>query len=626
MALPNNPMNSSSTPERQLLEELKSHSEKAEIQNANIKRLTDIILTQNKGLTTLVRNISNTQRSSAKREDKNANDLKRQFEKFFTMQSTTKEDPKKKTEETKSSNPAKRGGLLGSMMGGKSKEKDDKGFFSGLFRKLMGGKPNDSVLNEMMILRSLTEKQSEDISFIKSKYEDRAQQRNREALASAIAKAINESGGGGGGGFLGKLLGGAGLVFGGLLTGLKLFGGLIKTLVLDIIPKLIKAMIPMLLDAIKYLGRGLINLGRSIPVLLGRLGASGAAIAAIPLAAGLAQFFGVAEAEERVEKKAEEGKKDETEAAAATSIRIQQGLGGEFADPTITQEESAAEAQRRLKAAADKGSVPAAETLANEGKPSTNPKVTKSLRFNEFMEKKGYAFSPLRNVWIRNDNGKVAPVFLLKQAEEYSKVNEPSQSQKKQQRTFEQKKEAEVVEAGKTISQMSPDDPRSRAIFEKWQARQNNVPGIEQQTDSKLETDIEKEGNSFIEMLKKAGFALGELTEDIKDFFDEGGGLNEAAKGIIDFLDTMGEITIDNQTINLAPGLGTSVAKTLKESYEITKDLTSPLMSGVSNMINNTTNNVVEGNSGGGTSYIPVTPKNEGDSISDYVRNASKIF
>jgi len=626
MALPNNPMNSGNTPERELLEAIKSQSEKSEIQNTNIKRLTEIIISQNKGLTTLVRNISNTQRSTAKREDKNANDLKRQFEKFFTMQASSKEDSKKKTEETKSSNPAKRGGLLGSMLGSKTKDKDDKGFFSGLFGKLMGSKSNDSVLNEISILRLLTEKQNEDIAFIKSRYEDRAQQKNREALAAAIAKAINESGGGGGGGFLGKLLGGAGLVFGGLLTGLKLFGGLIKTLVLDIIPKLIKAMIPMLLDAIKYLGRALINLGRSIPSLLARMGASGAVLAAIPLAAGVAQFFGVAEAEERVERKAEEGKRDETEAAASTSIRIQQGLGQEFADPNITQEESAAEAQRRLRAAAEKGSVPAAEALADEGKPSTKPAVTQSLRRQEFMKNKGYFYSPLRGVWIKEDTGKVAPAFILKQAEDYAKLNAPSESQKKQQKLFEEKKEKKIQEADKNITQLDPNDPRSAAIFKKYQERQGNVPGLEQQSDSKLETDIEKEGNTFVDMLKKAGFALGELTEDIKDFFDEGGGLNEAAKGIIDFLDTMGEITIDNQTINLAPGLGSSVAKTLKESYEITKDLTSPLTSGISNMINNTTNNVVEGNSGGGTSYIPINPKNEGDSMSDYVKNLGKIF
>lgn len=635
MALPNNPMNSGNTPERQLLEAIKSQSEKSEIQNTNIKRLTEIILSQNKGLTTLVRNISNTQRSTAKKEDKNANDLKRQFEKFFTMQASSKEDPKKKSEETKSSNPAKRGGLLGNMFGSKTKDKDDKGFFAGLFSRLKGGKPDDAVLGELSILKSLTEKQNEDIAFIKSKYEDRARQKDREALAAAIAKAINESdGGGGGGGFLGKLLGVGGLVIGGLLAGLKVFGRLLKNLILDVIPSLIKALGPMLLDAIKYLGRGLINLGRSIPSLLSKLGASGAVLAAIPLAAGVAQYFGVEEAEERFDIKTKEGKVEESEAAAARSIRIQQGLGQEFADPTITQEEAQAETTRRLQAEADKGNPKAKQALIDKDIRSQDPKLKKAARFSEFMKSKGYVYSPLRKVWVKDDGGifnKVAPTFILKQAEEYAskidpRVREIGKDSPEAKDLFKELKPFDTPPDPR-VTEIPAGSPESIALFKEFKPFEDPTIDAEKKADANLEADIEKETNTFVEMLKKAGFALDELTENIKDFFNEGGGLNEAAKGIIDFLDTMGEINIDGQKINLAPGLGGSVAKTLKESYEITKDLTSPLMSGVSNMINNTTNNVVEGNSGGGgTSYIPINPKNEGDSMSDYVKNLGKIF
>lgn len=186
MALPQNPLSSS---DRQILETIKS-------QNAHLDAQTKV-------LHTLSSSIMSFKQDQRKEYNSLRNDIKEMQRDFFTGNAKGMSDIKKYFEKTKNNRPET----------SFNKEKDtDKGFFKTAINKLFGpSKYQQKMIDEISMLREVTEIQATDIGFIKRQYEEGPRARERELLAQAIASKLDLGGGDGGGkGMLSML--GAGLI------------------------------------------------------------------------------------------------------------------------------------------------------------------------------------------------------------------------------------------------------------------------------------------------------------------------------------------------------------------------------------------------------------------------------
>jgi len=195
MALPQNSLSNS---DRQILDTIKS-------QNTHLDAQTKV-------LHTLSDSIMSFKRDQKKDYNSLRNDIKTMQREFFTGNAKGMSDIKKYFEKTKNNRPET----------SSNKEKDtDKGFFRSAINKLFGpSKYQQKMIDEISMLREITEIQATDIGFIKKQYEEGPRARERELLAQAIASKLDLNGGDSSKGMLGML--GASLVsaLGGILGGL----------------------------------------------------------------------------------------------------------------------------------------------------------------------------------------------------------------------------------------------------------------------------------------------------------------------------------------------------------------------------------------------------------------------
>ena len=192
------PQNSLSNSDRQILDTLKS-------QNTHLDAQTKV-------LHTLSDSIMSFKRDQKKDYNSLRNDIKTMQREFFTGNAKGMSDIKKYFEKTKNNRPDT----------SFNKEKDtDKGFFRSAINKLFGpSKYQQKMIDEISMLREITEIQATDIGFIKRQYEEGPRARERELLAQAIASKLDLNGGDSSKGMLGML--GASLIsaLGGILGGL----------------------------------------------------------------------------------------------------------------------------------------------------------------------------------------------------------------------------------------------------------------------------------------------------------------------------------------------------------------------------------------------------------------------
>ena len=97
-----------------------------------------------------------------------------------------------------------------SKLGTEDKDKEQKGFFKNAMNKLFGpSKYQQKMMDDTSAIAKFTEMSQMDIEFIKKQYEEPERAKERELLSQAIADKINKNneggGGGGGGGILGAL-------------------------------------------------------------------------------------------------------------------------------------------------------------------------------------------------------------------------------------------------------------------------------------------------------------------------------------------------------------------------------------------------------------------------------------
>ena len=185
--LPQNPLSNS---DRQILETIRS-------QNSHLDAQTKV-------LHTLSDSIMSFKRDQKKDYNSLRNDIKEMQRDFFTGNAKGMSDIKKYFEKTKNNRPET----------SFNKDKDtDKGFFRTAINKLFGpSKYQQKMIDEISMLREITEIQATDIGFIKKQYEEGPRARERELLAQAIASKLDLNGGDNSKGMLGML--GAGLISG----------------------------------------------------------------------------------------------------------------------------------------------------------------------------------------------------------------------------------------------------------------------------------------------------------------------------------------------------------------------------------------------------------------------------
>ena len=196
------PQNSLSNSDRQILDTIKSQNTHLDAQTRVLHTLSDSIMS--------------FKRDQKKDYNSLRNDIKTMQREFFTGNAKGMSDIKKYFEKTKNNRPET----------SFNKEKDtDKGFFRSAINKLFGpSKYQQKMIDEISMVREISEIQATDIGFIKKQYEEGPRARERELLAQAIASKLDLNGGDSSKGMLGML--GASLIgaLGGILGSL---GGII---------------------------------------------------------------------------------------------------------------------------------------------------------------------------------------------------------------------------------------------------------------------------------------------------------------------------------------------------------------------------------------------------------------
>jgi hypothetical protein len=196
------PQNSLSNSDRQILDTIKSQNTHLDAQTRVLHTLSDSIMS--------------FKRDQKKDYNSLRNDIKTMQREFFTGNAKGMSDIKKYFEKTKNTRPET----------SFNKEKDtDKGFFKSAINKLFGpSKYQQKMMDEISMVREISEIQATDIGFIKKQYEEGPRARERELLAQAIASKLDLNGGDSSKGMLGML--GAGIIsaLGGILGSL---GGII---------------------------------------------------------------------------------------------------------------------------------------------------------------------------------------------------------------------------------------------------------------------------------------------------------------------------------------------------------------------------------------------------------------
>ena len=214
MALPQNPQGITNT-DRLLLDAVNAQTQNLNAQSKVLHTVSDNIMKQNKEFSKLRKDIQELNKTFIQGNNSNFSEIKKYFEKSKTQG----------RDQPRMNSSAQR-----------NKSDDERGFFKGLVGKLFGpSKYQQKMMDDTAAILNFSELMSSDMNFIKKQYEDPARAKERELLAQAIADKINASsgeGGGASGGLIaaigGTLLAGIGIALKGVADFIvKGFGNLI---------------------------------------------------------------------------------------------------------------------------------------------------------------------------------------------------------------------------------------------------------------------------------------------------------------------------------------------------------------------------------------------------------------
>lgn len=214
MALPQNPQGITNT-DRLLLDAVNAQTQNLNAQSKVLHTVSDNIMKQNKEFSKLRKDIQELNKTFIQGNNSNFSEIKKYFEKSKTQG----------RDQPRMNSSAQR-----------NKSDDERGFFKGLVGKLFGpSKYQQKMMDDTAAILNFSELMSSDMNFIKKQYENPARAKERELLAQAIADKINASsgeGGGASGGLIaaigGTLLAGIGIALKGVADFIvKGFGNLI---------------------------------------------------------------------------------------------------------------------------------------------------------------------------------------------------------------------------------------------------------------------------------------------------------------------------------------------------------------------------------------------------------------
>lgn len=564
----------------------------------SLKTQNDSLREQTKLLHTISDEIFKNRRTSS---DKSSKEIQREIFKLGSGIS-----------EIKSYLSGKSKGATSSAFGGKAQP--DKGFFTNLFSKVFGpSRYQQKMMDDMSALRDITERQARSIEFIARQNSDSKRAQEREKLAEAIARRMSYLDMGGGGpsrgmlGTLGKgliagIVGAVSLLSSTLMSGFKSFlNGLDK--IIDAI-KLLALRFPKSPGSIDLPDSNRKNTGSpgGLPPNTnkeggsgkpgGRTGAAGRPSGPLlegpksgsPFKPGYQSRFPwntekYGPQVEDAKGVRSSGSRFSPSGGRAAMAALLSALGLNYFMSEINDPENE-DFTKLVRKNLPGGGVRNTSKLF--GSPFSPPSASRDLVPGETFDIRGTMGD------IRYLDDPDVPGRKITEAEYARRV----------------KARGGVIN-GQTLSQ------EQMAKLDEAIKREDDIKEQKNKEEKlRLEYDEIQNQSVFNKLLKDATEALDGFADNL-DFLSK----ERLAQTIVPFLDQLGEISIQGQKINLAPGLGTALAKTMEDTMQMSEELTDYMKEKFTAPTIITNNNVIDNSSkggGGGTTFVPPKPTHEG--------------
>jgi hypothetical protein len=540
----------------------------------SLKAQNDNLREQTKILHTISDEIFKRGRSSSTKENK---DIQREIFKLGSGIS-----------EIKSYLSGRGKGAAATNFGGKSQP--DKGFFTNLFSKVFGpSRYQQKMMDDMSALRDITERQASNIGFLARQNTDSKRAIEREKLAEAIVRRmsyLDMGGGGASGGMLaglGKVLlsgivGAIALLSNTLVSTFKNFFEGMKKLIETLVDSLIKGRIPPIIGGGGGSGGGGRGTGRpNIPS-----DNESRPSKPYPMPSPKGDRTGPVDPNRRLpppegSKKPPFRFRPRSESYPIEDVNPRSAGGSRFSPSGFRAALiSALVAIGVLSLGQVQENGEDVEEIIRKGLPDPkrrNRKLAPGESLDVIREMGGKA--PFQ---LQDPN--VGDMITAEQYKRRYKDTLTEGQQKKLDEFIQKEKDAE--------------EERQRLILE-HNERQNQ--------------------SEFNKLLEDATKALEGFADNLNLLSKE-----RLKETIVPFLDELGEISIQGQKINLAPGLGTAMAKTMEDTMQMSEELADYMKEKFTSPTIITNNNVIDNSNkggGGSTTFVPSKPTHEGSKALD---------
>jgi hypothetical protein len=587
----------------------------------SLKAQNDSLREQSKILHTISDEIFKNRRSSSNKENK---DIQREVFKLGSGIS-----------EIKSYLAGKGKGSFGSSFGGKAQP--DKGFFTNLFSKVFGpSKYQQKMMEEMSALRDITERQARNIDFIARQSTDSKRAIEREKLAEAIARRMSglDMGGGASGGMLSGL-------------GKILLAGIVGAI--SLLSSTLMSGFKGLLNGFDKLVDGITKLSRLFPTIPGMPGAnfpggqkpggqppvvlppdgknpSGGGTRPTTRPGGnrlLLEGPGRGAPFDPNYKSRFPWNEGKYGPRVVDAENVRTGRPSRFSPGGAGRGLAGALAALGLTMLLPDDPDATIEDIVKGGLPNKGARNTSRLF--------GSPYSPSNRSLFGNMPGPFNASRDLAPGETYDVRGTMGDIRYLDSPLGDGTKWTEgqyarwVKSQGGMINGQKLTEGQMAKLDEAEQREKDIIAQKNEEAKLRQEYDELQNQGAFNKLLKEANEALEKFSDNL-DFLSK----EDIEKKIVPFLDQLGEITIQDQKINLAPGLGTALAKTIEDTTKLSEELIDYTKEKFSGTVNNVTNNIL-GQGDSGKNSTTVTPnsstsENTNENFKDFVRRYGSIY